>query len=76
MKVIRIRFIDPSGSLFLDVLRRGATRGEARAAALTPHIASVGPDLLCQYFLVHRSPIPDRVLTEIVDDVIIHLICS
>lgn len=75
MEVIRVRFIDPTGSLFLDVLGRGAVRGEVRATALTLRIASVGPDLLRQYFLVHCSPIPDRVLIEIVDDVIIPLIC-
>ncbi len=74
MEVIRIRFIDPNVSLFLDVLRRGAARGEVRAAALTARIASVGPDLLRQYFLAHRPPIPDQVLIEIVDDVITPLI--
>ena len=74
MEIIRIRFIDPGVGLFLDVLRRGAVRGEVRATALTPRIASVGPDLLRQYFLVYSSPIPDRVLIEIVDDVIIPLI--
>lgn len=76
MEIIRIRFIDPSVSLLLDVLRRGAARGEVRTAALTPRIASVGPDLLRQYFLVHSSPIPDGVLIEIVDEVIIPLIHS
>jgi AcrR family transcriptional regulator len=73
MEVIRIRFIDPGVGLFLDVLRRGATRGEVRATALTPRIASVGPDLLRQYFLVHRPPIPDQVLIEIVDEVVLPL---
>ncbi len=76
MEVIRIRFIEPGVSLFLDVLRRGAVRGEVRATALTPRIASVGPDLLRQHFLMNCSPIPDRVLIEIVDDVIIPLIRS
>jgi hypothetical protein len=76
MVIIRTRFIDPSVSLFLDALRQGAVRGEVRATALTPRIASVGPDLLRQYFLVHRSPIPDRVLVEIFNDVIIPLIRS
>jgi AcrR family transcriptional regulator len=74
MEIIRVRFIDPSVGLFLDVLRRGAVRGEVRVTALTPRIAGVGPDLLRQYLLVHRSPIPDQVLVEIVDDVIIPLI--
>lgn len=74
MDVIRMRFIDPNVSHFLDVLRRGAARGEVRATALTPRIASVGPDLLRQYFVAHRPPIPDQVVTEIVDDVIMPLI--
>lgn len=74
MEVIRIRFIDPSISLFLDVLRRGAVRGEVRAAALTPRVASVGPALVRQHFLIHHPPIPDRVLVEIVDEVILPLI--
>ncbi len=73
-EVIRIRFIEPVVDRFLDILRRGAARGEVRATALTPRIASVGPDLLRQHFLVHHAPIPDRVLIEIVDDVIIPLI--
>jgi AcrR family transcriptional regulator len=74
MEVIRMRFIDPSVNLLLDVLRRGAVRGEVRATALTPRIASVGPDLLRQHFLLHRPPVSDQVLIEIVDDVIIPLI--
>ncbi|MGH3687569.1 MAG: TetR/AcrR family transcriptional regulator [Pseudonocardiaceae bacterium] len=76
MEVIRTRFIDPSVSRFLEVLQRGAVRGEVCATALTPRIASVGPDLLRQYFLVHQAPIPDQVLIEVVDDVIIPLIKS
>ncbi|MEO7193813.1 MAG: TetR/AcrR family transcriptional regulator [Pseudonocardiaceae bacterium] len=74
MEVIRTRFIDPSVEVFLGALRRGAARGEVRVTALTPRIASVGPDLLRQHFLVHRSPILDQVLIEIVDEVIIPLV--
>ncbi|MDQ4103715.1 MAG: TetR/AcrR family transcriptional regulator [Actinomycetota bacterium] len=74
MEIIRIRFIDPGIGRFLEVLQRGAVRGEVRATALTPLIASVGPGLLRQHFLVHRSPIPDRVLVEIVDEVVLPLI--
>jgi AcrR family transcriptional regulator len=74
MEVIRTRFIDPNTEVFLDALRRGAARGEVRVTALTPRIASVGPDLLRQHFLVHRPPIPDQVLIEIVDEVLIPLV--
>ena len=74
MEVVRVRFVDPGVGLFLEVLRRGAARGEVRATALTWRIASLGPDLLREYFLVHRTPIPDRALIEMVDEVIIPLI--
>jgi hypothetical protein len=74
MEVVRVRFIDPGVGLFLEVLRRGAVRGEVRASTITPRIASLGPDLLREHFMVHRTPIPDRVLIEIVDEVIIPLI--
>ncbi|MDQ2880310.1 MAG: TetR/AcrR family transcriptional regulator [Actinomycetota bacterium] len=74
MEVVRIRFIEPNVGLFLDALRRGAARGEVRSTALTPRIAAVGPDLLRQYFLAHPPPIPDQVIIEIVDDVVMALI--
>ncbi|MDQ2790034.1 MAG: TetR/AcrR family transcriptional regulator [Actinomycetota bacterium] len=74
MEVVRTRFIEPGVNVFLNVLQRGAVRGEVRATALTNRIASVGPDLLRQYFLAHRSPIPDQVLLEIVDEVIVPLV--
>jgi AcrR family transcriptional regulator len=74
MEVVRARFIDPGVGLFLDVLRQGAARGEVRTTALTPRIASLGPDLLREYFLVHRPPIPDQALVQMVDEVIIPLI--
>lgn len=74
MEIIRIRFVEPGINVFLDVLRRGAVRGEVRPGALTPRIASVGPELLRQHFLAHRSPIPDQVLIEIVDEVIMPLV--
>jgi AcrR family transcriptional regulator len=72
--VVRVRFIDPVVGLFLDVLQRGAVRGEVRASALTPRIASLGPDLLREYFLVHHTPVPDQVLVELVDEVILPLV--
>ncbi|HEY6425054.1 MAG TPA: TetR/AcrR family transcriptional regulator [Pseudonocardiaceae bacterium] len=74
MEIVRTRFIEPGGSLLLEALRRGAVRGEVRATALTPRIATVAPDLLRQHFLMYGSPIPDRVLIEIVDEVVIPLI--
>jgi AcrR family transcriptional regulator len=74
MEIIRTRFVEPGVNVFLDVLRRGAVRGEVRPGALTTRIASVAPELLRQHFLAHRSPIPDEVLIEIVDEVIMPLV--
>ena len=74
MEVVRVRFVEPGVGLFLEVLRRGAARGEVRAEALTPRFASLGPDLLRQYFMIHHSPIPERVLIEIVDEVVLPLV--
>jgi hypothetical protein len=45
-----------------------------RPAALTHRIASVGPALLRQHFLIHGAPVPDSVLVEIVDDVMMPLV--
>ncbi len=74
MEVIRTRFIDPCIGRVLEVLQQGAVRGEVRPTALTSLIASVGPGLMRQHFLVHGAPIPDRVLIEIVDEVVVPLI--
>ncbi len=74
MAAIRVRFIDPGVEHVLEVLRRGALRGEVRIGALTNRNASLGPDLLRQYFMVHHSPIPEQVLLEIVDEVVLPLV--
>lgn len=60
----------------LDILRQGVERGEVRASALTPRVAMVGPALLSNYFLINGAPIPDDVVAEIVDDVVLPLVTS
>ncbi|MGH3669430.1 MAG: TetR/AcrR family transcriptional regulator, partial [Pseudonocardiaceae bacterium] len=56
-EIIRTRFVDPGVMVVLEALRRGAARGEVRPSALTPRIASVGPELLRQHVLVHGTPV-------------------
>jgi AcrR family transcriptional regulator len=73
-EIIRIRFVDPGVMVVLEALRRGAARGEVRASALTPRIAGVGPELLRQHVLVHGTPVPEQVLIEIIDEVVLPLI--
>lgn len=60
----------------IEVLRRGVVRGEVRPSALTPRIAGVGTDLLFVHFLLHGDPIPDAVVAEIVDEVLLPLVTS
>jgi AcrR family transcriptional regulator len=73
MDAIRARFIDPPISELLDVMTLGVARGEVRPSALTTRIASIGPALLREHFLVQHC-IPDRVVLEIVDDVVMPLL--
>ncbi|MGH8901060.1 MAG: TetR/AcrR family transcriptional regulator [Egibacteraceae bacterium] len=75
-QIARTRILASRPELMLQVLRRAAVRGEVRPEALTPRVANVGPVLLRHHFLVHGAPIPDRTLTEIVDDVVLPLVRS
>jgi hypothetical protein len=76
LRIIRALVTENVCTPIMEVLRRGVVRGEVRAAALTPRIAAVGTDLLFVHFLLHGSPIPDAVLAEIVDDVLLPLVTS
>lgn len=60
----------------LEILRRGAARGQVAPQALTPRVASVGPILLRDHFLLHGTPIADDILAGIVDEVVLPLVRS
>jgi hypothetical protein len=75
-RMVRERFVEPGLAQALEVLRRGAVRGEVRPGALTPRIASVGPWLLRQHFMVYGAPVPDSVVVEIVDDILMPIISA
>ncbi len=74
VRAARARLASHRDQQVLEILRRGAARGEVRPGALTPEIAGVGPALLMSHFLLHGAPIPDRVVTGIVDQVLVVLI--
>jgi AcrR family transcriptional regulator len=74
LQAVRNRFIEPTVASVLEILRRGAVRGEVRPAALTYRIAAVGPDLVRQHRLVYGAPIPDSVIVELVDEILIPLV--
>lgn len=61
--------------LFVPLLKRAVTRGEARPEALQPRIAGVAIALLRhEYITSGISEVPDAVLTEIVDQVYLPLV--
>ena len=65
---------DPAVAPILEVLRRAALRGEVPASALHPRVAGVGPGLLRSYAVLNELPIPEAVLVEIVDLVLLPLL--
>lgn len=72
----RERLAGPRRQTMLDILRRGMERGEVRPSAVTERVATVGPALLSNHFLINGAPIPDDVVAEIVDDVVLPLVTS
>ncbi|GAA2070991.1 TetR/AcrR family transcriptional regulator [Streptomyces albiaxialis] len=58
------------------VLRRAAERGEIQPWILTSRRATVAGDLLRDHYLLYGAPIPDSVVTEIVDEVCLPLLLA
>lgn len=73
-EVARSRIVDSPPELVLRILRRAVDRGEALPSALTHQVALTGPVLLRHHFLVYGTPIPDKVIVEIVDEVVLPLV--
>jgi AcrR family transcriptional regulator len=72
-EALRTQLIDPSESLTLDVLRRALLRGEVRPGALSQRVATVGPTLLRQHFMLNGD-ISEATICEIVDEVVLPLV--
>jgi hypothetical protein len=62
--------------LMREILDRAAARGEIRAAAVTPQVIGLAPALVDHHFLIHGAPIPDEVLTGIVDNILLPLLTA
>jgi hypothetical protein len=58
----------------MEVLRRAAVRGQIPAAALTPRVTMVGPDLLLSHVVTNGPSVSDAVVTEVVDLVLLPLL--
>lgn len=56
------------------VLARGVERGEIDRSKLTPRIQSLLPDLVRHEFLMTLKPVPNAVITELVDEIFLPLV--
>ena len=56
-----------------EVTRRAAERGELDNSAVTPRRLEVGQAMLRQHFFFNGAPVPDSVIVEIVDEVLVPL---
>ncbi|TDD21332.1 TetR/AcrR family transcriptional regulator [Nonomuraea diastatica] len=57
-----------------EVVRRAVERGEVDPGDVTPRRLDAGQALLRQYFLFQGTPIPDSLVVEIVDEVLVPLL--
>lgn len=71
---VRERLLPPRKAMVVDILRRGADRGEVRADAVTERVAETGPMLLHGEVLQRGTPIPDDAVVAIVDEVLMPML--
>jgi AcrR family transcriptional regulator len=73
-RLLHQRVKEPRKQMFLNLLRRGADRGQVRPEAASPLVAEVGPALVMQRFLAEGPPVPDDYVVSVVDDVVLPLL--
>ena len=73
-RLLHERVKEPRKRMFLDLLARGAARGQVRPAAATQLVAEVGPALVMQRFLADGAPVPDDYVLSVVDDIVMPLL--
>ncbi|NUR57782.1 MAG: TetR/AcrR family transcriptional regulator [Catenulispora sp.] len=73
---LRANMFTSRNRLMREILERAAARGEIPADAINPRVISFAPALVDHHFLIHGAPIPDEVLTDIVDSLLLPLLVS
>jgi hypothetical protein len=71
---LRATMFDTRNALMVEILTRAADRGEIPATAIRPRVIGLAPAPVDHHFLIHGAPIPDEVLTGIIDDVLLPLL--
>lgn len=75
-KNLRANMFTGRNKLMREILERAAARGDIPGAAITPHLIEFAPALVDYHFLVHGAPIPDEVLRNVVDDLLLPLLTN
>lgn len=57
-----------------EITRRGVERGEVDPDAITPRRLDAGHALLRHHFLIGGAPIPDELIVQIIDEVVLPLL--
>lgn len=73
---LRPSMFDARDQLMRQLLDRAAARGEISPNAITPQLIGLAPALLDHHFLMHGTPVPDDVLTGIVDNILLPLLTA
>jgi AcrR family transcriptional regulator len=73
-RAIDDRFQAPRREYLLSLLRRGVERGEVRPGADVALIADVLPAVLTHRIILQREPVTARVITDIIEQVLLPLI--
>ena len=73
-RLLHERVKEPRKRMFLNLLARGAERGQVRPEAVTQLVADVGPALVMQRFLAEGASVSDAYVVSVVDDVVMPLL--
>jgi hypothetical protein len=73
-EAVRQRLLPSRKAAVVEILRRGAARGEVRPDAVTERIAETGPMLLHGEVVQRGTPIGDDAVVAIVDEVLLPLL--
>jgi AcrR family transcriptional regulator len=71
---LRPHMFETRDRLMHEVLIRAADRGDIPTSAIQPRLIGLAPALVDHHFLIHGAPIPDDMLTGIVDDILLPLL--
>jgi AcrR family transcriptional regulator len=76
IQVLHSQVLAPRKAMMLEILRRGAARGDVRPDAVKQIVADTGPALLVHWLLMYGPPIDAAYLQAVLDDVVMPLIQS